>query len=131
LKGSYILIIELKDDADIQIGALGKIHFKKGTYCYVGSARGPGGIEKRVERHLRKEKRKRWHIDYLLEHASISEVFRKEGGDEVATAREISSICSGIKGFGASDSPLDSHLFFCNELFSLFSLLNSLGYSPL
>ena len=130
MKGSYVLIISLKDDADIEVGSLGRIHFRKGTYCYVGSAMGPGGIEKRVDRHRRKEKIKRWHIDYLLEHAEITDVFVKEGGDEVRSARKISEICHGIHGFGASDSPLDSHLFFCDDAFNLISVLTFLGYGP-
>ena len=39
--------------------------FKKGDYLYVGSTR--GCLETRLQRHLRKEKRIFWHIDYFLE----------------------------------------------------------------
>jgi len=38
MKGSYILLIKLDEDKDIQIGKLGNISFKKGYYAYVGSA---------------------------------------------------------------------------------------------
>lgn len=36
-----------------------------GTYVYVGSAFGPGGLRARLARHLRPEKRPHWHVDYL------------------------------------------------------------------
>jgi Uri superfamily endonuclease len=65
LKGSYVLLIELEQDSNIKVGALGKIHFSKGHYVYVGSAM--NGIEGRVRRHLRDEKKTRWHVDYFLE----------------------------------------------------------------
>ncbi len=128
MKGSYILIIRLNEDRRIRIGSLGEIDFKKGYYCYVGSAYGPGGIEARVKRHLRTEKKMRWHIDYLLKHAEIEKVMVKEGGDEIETGRELSKIYPSIEGFGASDSPLKSHLFHCKNPDMEF--IRSLGYLP-
>ena len=64
LKGIYVLIIQVSNDVAVQVGALGKLTFTKGLYAYVGSAQ--VNLEKRVGRHLGKEKRKFWHIDYLL-----------------------------------------------------------------
>jgi len=61
MKGIYVLFISVKRDIFVKVGALGKVKFSQGTYAYVGSAQ--NGIEKRVIRHLRKEKRKFWHID--------------------------------------------------------------------
>lgn len=115
MKGAYILLINLENDMDIRVGSLGTLHFSSGNYCYVGSARGPGGIEARVKRHLKKEKKLRWHIDYLMEHSEVEKVFIKEDGDEIETAGEISKIFESIPGFGASDSPLSSHLFRCEK----------------
>ena len=43
--------------------------FKKGDYFYIGSAK--GCLETRLQRHLRKEKRIFWHIDYLLENQKV------------------------------------------------------------
>lgn len=37
-----------------------------GTYLYVGSARGPGGLAARVLRHLAARKTRHWDIDFLL-----------------------------------------------------------------
>ncbi|RLF60544.1 MAG: GIY-YIG nuclease family protein, partial [Thermoplasmata archaeon] len=69
MKGSYVLIINLKKEKEIEIGRLGRILFNKGYYAYVGS--GLNNLEKRVGRHLRKNKKKKWHIDYLLEEGKI------------------------------------------------------------
>lgn len=62
---SYCLIINIKKDTEIKIGKkLGFINFKKGCYVYVGSAM--NCLESRVKRHLSDNKKKHWHIDYLL-----------------------------------------------------------------
>ena len=70
IKGSYLLIIKLQDDKKILVGKLGKIAFKKGYYVYVGSAM--NGLEQRLQRHLRSQKKFHWHIDYLLNQAKES-----------------------------------------------------------
>ena len=64
LKGTYCLLIHLKQDSKITIGKLGEKNFQKGYYIYVGSAL--NSLKTRIQRHLRKEKKIHWHIDYLL-----------------------------------------------------------------
>ncbi|MCK4902633.1 MAG: GIY-YIG nuclease family protein, partial [Thermoplasmatales archaeon] len=76
MKGSYILLIELENDSKIQIGKLGDILFKKGFYVYIGSAL--NGLEQRINRHLRADKKLHWHIDYLLKSAKVDSVYYKE-----------------------------------------------------
>lgn len=61
---AYQLHIYLKESSTITIGKLGTFTFPAGEYIYTGSAK--RNIETRIARHLRKEKRLRWHIDYLL-----------------------------------------------------------------
>jgi Uri superfamily endonuclease len=51
------------------------ILFRAGYYAYVGSAHGPGGLRSRINRHLIKEKKSVWHIDYLREEAVPVEVW--------------------------------------------------------
>ena len=65
-------------DAEVRVGALGTLHFARGLYAYVGSAQ--NGLEKRIERHFRKEKLRFWHVDYLLANPAsrIVAVFFKE-----------------------------------------------------
>jgi Uri superfamily endonuclease len=112
-KGIYVLIIRLNNDACINVGALGQKTFKKGTYAYAGSAQ--KNLEQRVKRHLRREKRKFWHIDYLLssDAAKVIKVLFKQGSkaEECRVACEISSRSEDVSSFGCSDCNCRSHLF--------------------
>jgi len=115
MKGSYILVIELKEDKTIQIGKLGKIGFKKGFYAYVGSAL--NGLEQRINRHLRKTKKKHWHIDYFLDFAEVVDVFYKENEikEECKIAKVLDEQLVSTPGFGCSDCMCKSHLFFGSQ----------------
>lgn len=116
MRGIYCLLISVKADSKVKVGALGRMLFKKGTYCYVGSAQ--NGLEARVARHLSKKKKLFWHIDYLLANrkaASVRGVFYKIAGKKVEceTARGLAKIGGvPISGFGCSDCSCNSHLFF-------------------
>jgi Uri superfamily endonuclease len=55
LKGTYCLIIQLRDDTIIEVGKKGSINFKKGYYVYVGSAL--NSLETRLKRHLSSKKK--------------------------------------------------------------------------
>lgn len=112
MKGIYFLVIELNSKEKIKTGALGVIDFQPGNYIYVGSAQ--NGIEQRVGRHLSGDKKRHWHIDYILEEGEIIEAYavkteRKE--DECWAARYVNYITTPIEGFGCSDCSCDSHLF--------------------
>ena len=113
LKGIYVLIIKLRSDVDIEIGALGWQHFVKGSYAYIGSAQ--INLEKRIFRHLQKEKRKFWHIDYLLNNseAVVERVLFKKADktEECFVAAKISRRGEATIGFGCSDCTCKSHLF--------------------
>jgi sugar fermentation stimulation protein A len=113
-KGGYILIMQNKHNMELDIGKLGRVKFEQGYYVYVGS--GMGGVYERTKRHSRKDKKKHWHIDYLTpEYMSIKRIYiiRREQRIEELLAQRIEKISyRGVKGFGASDSSLASHLFF-------------------
>ena len=113
LKGVYVLIIRVEDDASVNVGALGKLTFEKGLYAYVGSAQ--NNLEQRIKRHLRKEKRLFWHVDYLLndDTAKIVKVLYKQADktEECAIAKVIGERGEPIDGFGSSDCSCKSHLF--------------------
>jgi endonuclease-3 len=117
LKGSYTLLLELKEDLKIEIGSLGFFELEQGFYAYNGSAFGPGGF-KRVDRHKGKSVEggdAYWHIDYLLvrEEVEIVRVFKSEGSDlECSLSEEMKDIFESISGFGCSDCGCDSHLFY-------------------
>lgn len=110
--GSYILLLELNKNVEILVGKLGKINFKKGNYAYVGSAL--NGLESRIKRHLRKQKKIHWHIDYLLKKANIVNVFYKENEKryECNIVQSLNKNLNEIFGFGCSDCNCKSHLFF-------------------
>jgi Uri superfamily endonuclease len=111
---TYCLIIKLDKSSKISVGKLGKLDFNKGYYVYVGSAL--NSINARIKRHLKKEKKLFWHIDYLLNssHASISEVIFEDSAQkwECNIAVQISKKGVNIKNFGCSDCKCDSHLFY-------------------
>ncbi len=67
-RGTYVLIIYVSKTITTVAGQLGKQEFHSGYYSYVGSATGKRSVDlhSRISRHLRKEKTKHWHIDYLL-----------------------------------------------------------------
>lgn len=115
MKGSYCLIINIKKDTEIKIGRkLGIINFKKGCYVYVGSAM--NSLESRVKRHLSDNKKKHWHIDYLLlnKNSEIEKVYTKESCEklECEIAKKIIENEESIADFGCSDCKCHSHLIY-------------------
>jgi len=112
MKGCYILILRLSRDLTLRIGSLGHVELNAGYYIYVGS--GMGNVLKRVERHFRKGKRRRWHIDYLTEVADemYALIIPSDVKIECQIARFFACNFRGIKGFGCSDCSCESHLFY-------------------
>jgi Uri superfamily endonuclease len=124
--GSYILTLKMGKGKEIQVGKLGKINFKKGFYCYAGSAMGRSvKIESRTARHRRLDREKkgklRWHIDYLLTDRDTAIV------DLVAIESEERLECrlsdalvgcadSSVDRFGSSDCGCRSHLHHFREM---------------
>jgi len=131
VKGSYILLIKLPEEQTITTGNLKDIHFPRGYYAYVGSAM--GGFKSRLSRHLQDSKKRHWHIDYLLEKASVNEIILCEIKERVecTVAHALSHQFDSISGFGSSDCKCPSHLFFATDERQLKSrvmaTLNSLG----
>jgi len=116
IKTAYLLLISLKDDSLITTGELGPKFFKPGYYVYVGSAK--RSLSKRVARHTRKGKQKRWHIDYVIgEAAKIIPVPIITADDlECGLADALCQITDNpVKGFGSSDCRCNSHLFYFAE----------------
>ena len=109
-------MIKIHSSVSIQIGKLGTFHFPKGYYMYTGSAQ--KNMSARIERHLKKDKPLRWHIDYLTIHpaAEIIDV-RRSDMEEC----ELNQLIGGeiiVPGFGSSDctSHCGSHLKFLGAL---------------
>lgn len=115
-RGSYILILFLKENQKIDIGKKLDLSFKKGYYIYVGSAK--KNLSLRISRHKRLRKRLFWHIDYLRERADYITTLpiRSKDNLECLIANDIKRISDMvIPGFGSSDCDCDSHLFAMKE----------------
>ena len=132
VRGSYILLMELPEEQRITVGRWKTIHFPSSHYAYVGSAM--SGIESRLKRHLRPDKKLHWHIDYLLRKASIKDIVICKTGDRVecTIAQALDSNLDCIPGFGCGDCKCHSHLFFSAEGMKpkVMAILNSLGMKP-
>lgn len=102
--GAYLLRIVLEHPAPLP-PALGGGMLAAGTYVYAGSARGPGGIRARVARHLKRDKTRRWHIDWLTTVAARVEARahpRKHECGLIAERLERRATVP-VPGFGSSD----------------------------
>ena len=113
--GTYILVIWVAEDQDVVVGNLGSVPFRAGHYLYVGSAL--GALSARLARHLRQRKALHWHIDYLLQHGRIEEIWYRVDRRrlECSWARALEGLpdVSALRvRFGASDCPCRTHLFY-------------------
>ncbi len=112
--GTYCLILRLPQARHIAVGRRDPLRFPAGWYCYAGSAL--GGLAARIARHQRQDKRLRWHIDYLLQHARIKEVVTIQSAErlECELSRRIAALGQEppLPGFGASDCKCQSHLHY-------------------
>ncbi len=117
LPGTYALVLRISGRPEILVGSLGTLAVQPGFYVYVGSAFGPGGLAKRVGRHARADKKRRWHVDYLTAVATLAEVWyttdlaRREC-QWAAVLQELPGAAMPLAGFGSSDCGCPSHLFF-------------------
>ena len=133
MNGSYVLLIRLREEQTITTGSLGTVYFPEGYYAYVGSAM--GGFRARLSRHLKSSKRLHWHIDYLLQKASITGAVLCETKERVECqiAKALSRRFDAIPGFGCSDCRCRSHLFLAPKEMEadVMSTVNRLGMKPL
>ncbi len=121
-KGVYCLIFS-NTYCTIDAGRLKDLEFRHGYHIYVGSALGSGGL-KRLKRHvmlsLTKDKKPRWHVDYLsvsslFELTDVAYVFT-DRNIECSLAEKINSVSTGsIRNFGSGDCKCSSHLFYSEE----------------
>ena len=115
-KGIYCLVFENKD-CKLEMGRKGELSFPAGSYIYVGSALGPGGL-KRVSRHIdlarNKDRKPRWHVDYL----HLNPSFRLVSAVYALTTERLECTLANkiggdlVFGFGCTDCTCSSHLFY-------------------
>ena len=113
----YIAFFRLGGMRYISVGGLGRVRFREGVYFYVGSAQ--RNLSARIERHRRKDKPLRWHVDYLSVRAEMLGAIMIAGPREreCELARELAGIYElAVPGFGASDCTCGGHLFYATAL---------------
>ena len=112
MKGSYILVLNLAEDTRLTVGRLGTLEFPAGLYLYCGSAL--NGLEARIRRHLSRDKKLHWHIDYLSAVTPVVEVWWvvSEERWECRWAQAITGQGGEVvaRGFGSSDCRCATHL---------------------
>ena len=112
---TYQLYIKLSKEIKIQIGKLGSFVFPIGIYIYTGSAK--TNFDERIKRHYSKDKKIRWHIDYLLSNkfTRIVKVEKYKTLECVVNQQTKGKIL--IQKFGASDctNGCSSHLKYLGE----------------
>lgn len=81
-RGAYALVIDLIRPLALGIPRYSGSVLPTGRYVYCGSAYGPGGIAARVGRHLRTDKKLRWHVDHLTHAGTVVDVMPVIGGRE-------------------------------------------------
>lgn len=117
-KGNYCVIIRMKKNSRIKIGAKGMKEFEAGFYVYVGSAL--NSLSKRIKRHVSDDKKKHWHADYLLldKNTEVDEVIYTYCTDKIECqiANNImKDSIDNIEDFGCSDCNCVSHLYYFNS----------------
>lgn len=115
--GLYIAAFHLARSRNVRVGKLGRVRFRQGVYLYVGSAQ--RNLSARLQRHSRKKKPLRWHVDYLSSKARMLGAMMLGGPreHECELAKELGrmfELC--VPGFGASDCGCGGHLFYAEEL---------------
>ncbi|WP_288844018.1 DNA/RNA nuclease SfsA [uncultured Megasphaera sp.] len=114
--GAYMLVLEVEQERDIEVGKKGIVHVCPGYYVYVGSAK--KNLAARIARHKRNLKRLHWHIDYLRQVATVRAVIpiRTSADVEHILASQVARICDWrIRGFGCTDCACTTHLFAFKE----------------
>jgi len=125
--GIYTLVISLSREICLNVGKLGQQRFPKGHYTYTGSALGKGALslKRRISRHIQKEKRNFWHIDFLLdnENATVTTVVAAQTNEKLECNLNSYIRREGwaeilVEGFGASDcrENCGSHLLFYPDI---------------
>ena len=111
-RGTYVLLLDIPL-FEGEIGLLGDVRLDAGRYCYVGSAM--GGLDQRLSRHLRPEKKVKWHVDRLTlaaERIGAWESYPDYIEEcRLAHIAEECGMVPVIPGFGCSDCRCRTPLF--------------------
>ena len=118
--GTYALFLYLDEGITEDVGSLGNLRFPRGVHVYAGSAR--SGLESRLSRHARAEKKVHWHVDRLTMRSECQVVgaltFGPGGPDECRIVYLLARLPwteVAPPRFGASDHDCPGHLVLVGE----------------
>ncbi|MDP6822617.1 MAG: GIY-YIG nuclease family protein [Dehalococcoidia bacterium] len=111
--GGYALAFRLDETIRVKPGALGMVELPAGHYLYMGSAL--SGLAPRLARHLRRRKKRHWHIDALTSVSRAEQVWWSASDTRLECEWTASALADPeasvpIPGFGSSDCRCKSHL---------------------
>ena len=130
--GTYCILFRRLLGGSIKVGKLGRFNFPAGHYLYIGSALGPGGLAGRLRRHLSREKRLHWHVDFLDQESTVTELWvgfgtAKKEHSWASTIKRMPGANEPIIGFGSSDCQCSSHLFHFLEVPNFYQFCDNLS----
>jgi Uri superfamily endonuclease len=110
--GTYLLWFDVTDTVRFPDLRFRLATLPPGTYVYIGSALGPGGLQARLRRHTglgagRQPQRRHWHVDHLTAQVRPAHVGFVASPDRLECAWIAALHAAGalwaIDGFGSSD----------------------------
>lgn len=115
----YAIYLVIEKNIKVEVGKLGMFSFPPGTYIYIGSAK--RNLEARIKRHVKKEKKQRWHFDYLRPFGEVVQVetFDDTNSECKLFEKKLKELDGKViaKKFGSSDCKCISHLIYvANQL---------------
>jgi Uri superfamily endonuclease len=130
--GAYVLVVHLPAPTTVHAGGQGPIALDEGHFLYCGSAQ--AGLMPRLARHMRSDKKRHWHIDFLTCEGRAIGALAFEGGKETecqlaAALSRVPGIEPVGHGFGASDCKCPTHLFRVKDDVQLSLVLDLLRWS--
>lgn len=125
--GSYLLLLRLRRGACFTAGRLPERRYPAGWYLYAGSAM--NGLRSRLERYLNPDRKRHWHIDYLLDRGEAVAAWVVFGRDplECSIAAALAADLERIPRFGASDCRGPGHLLYAPRKKAVLAALRTLA----
>ena len=113
-----VALVQPREWTSVVVGRLGLVRFRPGIYFYAGSAQ--RNVAARLDRHAKKHKPLRWHVDYLSTKAGMLGAIVLPGqprSRECELAKELAEMYEvAVPGFGSSDCRCRGHLFYAPAL---------------
>lgn len=133
-RGAYAMVIDLTRPLVLEIPRYAGSILPAGRYVYCGSAYGAGGIAGRVRRHLRADKKLRWHVDHLTHAGTVVDVMPVIGGRECALLAAVLTTPGAhvpLRRFGSMDClSCPAHLVAVGFTFAATDLIVEHSTSP-